>query len=319
MALIVQIITRWFAAWVVLFALIAFFMPSMFLPVKPAVPYLLGIIMFGMGMTLTLQDFRRVAVAPRAVSAGIFGQFVIMPLAGWTIAKALRLPPELAVGTILVGTCPSGTASNVMAFLARADVALSVTVTAVNTLLAPVLTPLLLKLLAGAYVHVNATQMFFEILAVVVAPTLAGLALNQYFPRISRRAAPVAPLLSVLGIVLIVSFIVAANKGRISQFGPLLAASVALHNAAGLAGGYWLARLVKLDESQCRAVGIEVGIQNSALDIQLAQKFFSHMPGMTLPGAFFSLWQNLTGPVLASWWSRRHAQTQRSEPNAIAW
>jgi BASS family bile acid:Na+ symporter len=205
----------------------------------------------------------------------------------------------------MVGCCPSGTASNVMAYLARADVALSVTVTAVNTLLAPLLTPVLLDLLAGQYIRVPISEMFIDIMTVVVAPVAAGLLLNHFAPQFTRRIAPLAPVISVAGIILIVSFIIARNAGRLSDFGWLLLLSVSLHNAAGYAGGYWLAKLCRLPEPQCRAIACEIGIQNSALDIELATKFYSGHKAIPLPGALFSLWQNLSGPVLAWYWSRK--------------
>ena len=301
----VHVFAQLMVVWIILFGVTAYFMPKPFIPIGSYIRPLLGLIMFGMGMTLSLADFRRVAASPRAVIIGVAGQFIIMPLAGFAIAKGLNLPWELAVGTIMVGTCPSGTASNVMAYLARADVALSVTITAVNTLLAPVLTPLLLKLLAHQYVQVPAGAMFKEIMTVVVVPVIAGLAINHFAPRLARRVAVFAPVLSVMGIVLIVSFIIANNSGRIADFGWLLLASVALHNFAGYAGGYWLARWNRLPEAQCRAIACEVGIQNSALDISLAKTFYADFKSVPLPGALFSIWQNISGPVLAWWWSRR--------------
>lgn len=296
--------SRFLLLWIVLFGLLAYYVPAPFLPIGGYIRALLALIMFGMGITLTFGDFRRVLIAPKAVCAGMVGQFIAMPLAGYLIARLLRLPPELAVGTILVGTCPSGTASNVIAYLARADVALSVTLTAVNTLLAPVLTPLLLKFYAGEYVPVDAGQMFTEILSVVVIPTFAGLLLNHFFPRTARRLSPFAPMLSVVGIVLIVSFIIANNSHVGTRFPAILVLSVALHNAAGYLSGYWIGRATRLPENQCRTIAIELGIQNSALDIQLAKKFYAHLPAMALPGAFFSVWQNISGPALAAWWGR---------------
>jgi len=298
--------SRFLLLWIILFGAIAYLAPQPFLPLGGYIRPLLALIMFGMGITLTFEDFRRVFIAPKAVCVGIVGQFLVMPLAGLLIARALRLPPELAVGTIMVGTCPSGTASNVICYLARADVALSVTVTAINTMLAPILTPLLLRFYAGQYVHVEAGQMFLEILSIVVLPTVAGLLINHYLPRVATSLRPLAPLLSVAGIVLIVSFIIANNAGKLGTFAPIVVLSVALHNATGYLSGYWLARLSRLSEAQCRAIAIEVGVQNSALDIQLAKKFYADLPAMALPGAFFSVWQNLTGPALAAWWNRRN-------------
>ncbi|MBX7244245.1 MAG: bile acid:sodium symporter family protein [Candidatus Sumerlaeaceae bacterium] len=302
---IAHMASRFVVIWILLFGAIALLWPSPFLPIKAHIDLLLGVVMFGMGMTLTAEDFRRVARTPLAVGVGIAGQFVIMPLAGFLIAKALNLPWEIAVGVVLVGVCPSGTASNVVTYLAGADVALSVSVTAINTMLSPLLTPLLLKLFAGGYVQVEAVKMFTNILMVVVVPVVAGLAFNTFLPRLSRRLTPFCPLVSVLGIVLIVSYIIAANSGRLSSFGPLVVLAVILHNTAGYAGGYWLARAARLSEAQCRAIAFEIGIQNSALDIQLATKFYSAHAAMTLPGAFFSVWQNLSGPALASWWARK--------------
>ncbi len=309
-------VPRFVVVWIILFSAIAWWWPAPFLPVGSYISHILGVVMLGMGLTLGLADFRRVFTAPRPIAVGVVAQFAMMPLAGFLIARTLDLPWELAVGLILVGCCPSGTASNVMAYLAGADVALSVTVTAINTMLAPLLTPLLLKLFAGQYVEVEALQMFQNILYVVVLPVAAGVAINMLLPRAASRLAIIAPVISVAGIVVIVAFIVARNSGAMAVFAPLLVAAVLMHNAVGYASGYWLGRLARLPERQCRTLAFEIGIQNSALDIQLATKFYAAHKAMTLPGALFSLLQNITGPALAAWWRRTsdHGAVATSDP-----
>jgi bile acid:Na+ symporter, BASS family len=296
-------IARGFVLWVLLGALGGWLAPWAVGWVLDWVKPLLGVVMFGMGLTLRLDDFGRIAARPRAVVGGVAAQFAIMPLAAWALARAFHLPAEIAAGVVLLGCCPGGTASNVVAFLARGDVALSVTMTSVATLLAPVLTPLLVWGLAGEWVPVDPGALFVSILQVVLVPVALGVAAHHLFPRAVRRVERATPVLSVLAIVLLVAGIVGHSAPRLAEVGPALLATVAAHNGAGLALGYGAAVVLGLGVAGRRTVALEVGMQNSGLAVALA---VAHMgPAAALAGALFSVWHNLTGPLLASVWSRR--------------
>jgi BASS family bile acid:Na+ symporter len=232
-----------FALWVLLFAALAFFAPAPFKWIGPFVVPLLGIIMFGMGLTLSKDDFKEVGTRPLDVAIGVLGQFIIMPALAWGLAKGLQLPPEIAVGVILVGCCPGGTASNVMTFLARGDVALSVAITSVTTLLAPIVTPALIYLLASQWIEVSAAAMFWSIVQVVVLPIALGLVVQTVLGTKVRGAVAVLPLVSVVAIVAIVAAVVAGNQARIATSGLMIFAVVVLHNGLGLLLGYGLGKL----------------------------------------------------------------------------
>jgi len=304
-----------FAFWVLLFSLIAWFAPGGFLWFRPYIVPGLGCIMLGMGLTLLPEDFVRVARCWRAVTVGVTAQFVLMPLGAFLIASALALPVELRLGTILVAACPGGTASNVIAYLARADVALSISMTATSTLLSPLATPLLLQIYAGESVHVPFLTQATTIAEVVVVPVLAGLAIRTLTDRSGRtglieHVLAVFPSISVICIVLIVACIVALNADRMAELSGAVAIAVVLTNAAGLVTGYALTRLLRFDRTTARTVAIEVGMQNSGLGLTLASQFFS--AAAALPSAVFSLWHNLSGSALASYWSA-HAPSLAAE------
>ena len=265
----------------------------------------LGVIMLGMGITLSLDDFARVATRPGTVAAGFVGQFLIMPAAGWSVASTFALEPPLAVGLILVACCPGGTASNVVTAMARGDVALSVLMTACTTLGAVVLTPLLTKLLAGRLVEVDALGLFLSTLQVVVLPVAAGVAINRWLPAAVRLAAPVAPLVSVVVIALVCASISGQNAAAIRASGPrLLAAVIAVHGI-GFVVGHLFARLLGYDRTVARTISIEVGMQNSGLGVVLAQKHFPAEPLAAVPCAISSVVHSLIGSLLAAWWRRR--------------
>ncbi len=293
---------RTFAIWVLLGAAWGTIQPEAFAWVGPRIPILLGIVMFGMGMTLSPKDFAIALSQPRAVLIGVLAQYTVMPLTAFALATALDLPPDLAVGVILLGTCPGGTASNVVTYLARGDVALSVAMTSISTLLAPILTPALTLALAGQWVPVSATALFASIVTIVVLPVLLGLLAHRYGARIVRPITPVLPLISVLAIVAIVSFVVGAHRERIAVIAGALAAAVVLHNVVGLAIGYGIGHVFGLSHPQKRTIALEVGMQNSGLAVSLATMHFA--PGAAVPGALFSLWHNITGPGLATYWAR---------------
>ena len=266
-------------------------------------PLLLGIIMFGMGLTMRPVDFAIVAKHPKAVLLGVAAQYTIMPLLGWGIAHAFNLPPLLVVGMILVGSAPGGTASNVIVYLARGDVALSVAMTSISTMLAPFVTPLLVLGLAGSTLPVSAGDLFLSILQVVLLPVIAGLLLRTFADRFVTPLLPLMPLISVTGIVLVVAGVVGANSDAVLTTGLLLALAVILHNTLGLLLGYLVGYFSKLPETARRAVSVEVGMQNSGLAASLATTHFE--PIAALPGALFSVWHNLSGAAVATYWARK--------------
>lgn len=296
-------LTSLFPLWVLLGVGLALWVPEAFTGLKAAIMPLLALVMFGMGITLTPADFAACARRPGVVGLGVALQYLIMPLAAWLLGLALGLPPELLVGLVLVGASPGGTASNVICYLARGDVALSITLTAVSTLLAVLLTPLLTLLYAGQTVAVPAAAMLLDVLKIVLLPVLGGVLLNRLAGARLAAVKHAFPLVSVIAIVLIIAIIVALNRPRLAELSALVALAVVLHNAAGLAGGYLVPRLLGLDTKIARTLAIEVGMQNSGLAVALAVKYFG--AAAALPGALFSVWHNLSGSLLAAFWARR--------------
>lgn len=294
---------RWFALLVLGGAVLGLLLPAATTPVTPYIPQLLGVIMFGMGLALRPADFAVVARHPWAVLLGVLAQYTVMPLLGWGIAHLLGLSPMLTVGMILVGAAPGGTASNVIVYLARGDVALSVAMTSVSTLLAPVLTPLLVLGLAGSTLPVPAGSLFLSILQIVLGPVVAGILLRMVAPALVERLLPAMPLVSVTGIVIVVAGIVGANADAVLGTALLLALAVVLHNGLGLGLGYLIGVVGRVPESARRTTAIEVGMQNSGLAVALATAHFS--PLAALPGALFSVWHNMSGSALATYWARR--------------
>jgi BASS family bile acid:Na+ symporter len=292
-----------FPLWAALFAGVAWLAPGLFSPLRPAIEWLLGIVMFGMGVTLGPRDFAVVGRRPALLVFGMALQYGIMPLAAWGVARALALEPQLAAGLILVGSCPGGTASNVICYLARADVALSIALTALSTLVAVVATPLLTDLYLGRSVAVDVAGMMRSILQVVIAPVALGVALNAWLGPRLRRAQAVLPLVSMAAIVAIIAIVVALSHARLAELSGSAVLAVVLLNGLGLAGGYAVPKLLRVPEAQCRTLAIEVGMQNSGLGVALAVQHFS--PLAALPGALFSVWHNLSGSLLASLWARR--------------
>jgi BASS family bile acid:Na+ symporter len=306
-----RLITRLFPLWAVLVALAGFLSPPLFKPVLPHVTLLLGIVMFAMGMTLTPADFRRVARQPAPVAAGIGLHYLIMPLAAWAIAKAFGMPPQLAMGMLLVGSVASGTSSTVMVYLAGGDVALSVTISAVSTIVGVVATPLLVKLYADAGISVPVLGMLESIARIVLVPVALGVLVNRLAQNQMHRIEPFLPLVSMAAIIVIIAAVVAASAGSIAAIGPLVLAAVILHNAIGLAGGYFGGKLLGFNESICRTLALETGMQNSGLAATLGKLYFS--PLAALPGAIFSIWHNLSGSLLAGHWHGRHGSGSVSE------
>ena len=295
---------RAFPLWVLAASLLALAHPpsfSWFLDYGLVGPGL-QIIMLGMGLTLKLDDFRRVAESPKLVLLGVGLQYTVMPLSGWFLADLFALPDPLAIGLILVCACPGGTASNVVAYLARADVALSVSMTALSTLLAVLLTPLLTTLLVGDRVEVDAFGLFVSTIQVVIAPIIVGLALRRYLPRVSAALLPIAPPAAVLMIVLIVAAILGREKASLLEAGLRLPLAVASAHFLGFALGYGLGRLQR-QEAAARTIAIEVGMQNSGLGAQLARANFVN-PMVAIPSALSALFHCIIGSALAAIWSR---------------
>ena len=274
------------------------------IPTK-CVPWLLGAVMFGMGLSLRGRDFALVLRRPRDVAVGVAAQFLCMPLAAWALARALGLPDEIALGVVLVGACPGGTASNVIAYLAKGDVALSVTMTACSTLLAPLATPAIVWLLAGESIDVDVVQMFLDIVKIVIAPVVVGVAVNELLPRFASRIRCAMPAFSSVVVAVIVAAVVAASAARIRDSAALVALAVVLHNALGMALGWFAGRLFRMDAARRRTLAIEVGMQNSGLAVSLASMHFASMPLAAVPGALFSVWHNVSGALFASLCARR--------------
>lgn len=300
-----QFIQKTFALWVVLFSGIALLVPEAFVWLRAYIPWMLGIIMFGMGMTMTVGDFKSVLQSPKAVAIGVVAQFVAMPGLAYLLCKLFQLPPEIAIGVILVGCCPGGTASNVITYMAKGNTALSVACTSVSTLLAPIFTPAIFYLLASQWIEINALSMLVSILQVVLFPIILGLMVRALLKQKVSTYIQVMPLISVIAIVAIVAAIIAGSKTQILQSGLIILGIVALHNGMGYLLGYWASRMFKLAEIDCRAVSIEVGMQNSGLGVALAATHFAASPLTALPSAIFSLWHNISGPALATYWAAK--------------
>lgn len=300
-----QFISKTFAIWVVVFALISAQFPDFFKPFVAWIPYLLGIVMLGMGLTLTFKDFAEVSKNPKAVGIGVVAQFVVMPTIAFLLAKLFQLPPDLAIGVILVGSCPGGTSSNVMTFLARGNTALSVACTTISTLLAPILTPAVFYLFASQWLEINASAMFISVLQMVLLPIFIGVVVRSIFKQKIEQFSQTMPLISVVAIILIVTAVVSVSKDRIIESGLLIFAVIVLHNGLGYLIGYLVSRLFKLPIYDSKAISIEVGMQNSGLGAALAALHFKMNPLIAVPSAVFSFWHNISGPILAMWFASR--------------
>ena len=265
------------------------------------VPFLLGMVMFGMGLTLKGRDFLPVVTHPKEVCVGVVAQFVLMPLLAVVVSKALRLPPDLAFGVVLVGCCPGGTASNVMAYLAGGDVALSVAMTSCSTILAPLLTPLAVFLCAGRGVDVDALALALSVVKVVLLPVTAGVLANEFFPRRFDRVRAAMPAFSSATVVVIVAAVVAASALRVPDAWGAAVLAVVLHNVLGMVAGGVTGRLLGFTPERVRTLAIEVGMQNSGLAVSLHAAHFAMWPMAAVPGAFFSVWHNVSGALYAAW------------------
>ncbi len=298
-------LTRAFPVWVLVAAVAALVEPRLLTWFSgPLLTWGLGVVMLGMGLTLDVSDFVRVGQSPRAVAIGFTLQYTVMPVLGWSLGHLFDLPTPLAVGLVLVACCPGGTASNIVTFIARGDVPLSVSMTAVSTLMAAVMTPALTELLAGNRVEVSALGLLTSTVQVVILPVAAGLAMTRLAPALTARLQPVAPLVAVVTVALIVGSILGGGRDEVIASGArLLAAIVCLH-AGGFALGYGLSRPLVRGETVARTIAIEVGMQNSGLGVVLARQHFAD-PLVAIPCAISSLTHSVLGSLLAAWWRRR--------------
>jgi len=265
---------------------------------------LIQLIMFGMGTSMSINDFAGVIRTPKGVFIGVTSHFIIMPLIGYILATVSHFPPEIAAGIILIGCSPNGMASNVISYLAKANLALSITITAVSTLLAPLLTPLLMKLLAGAFIQINVMHMMLDIFKMVIIPIGAGLLFNRIFAGKVKWLETVMPLVSMFGITFIIVIITAAGRNSLLTIGPLLLLLVLVHNLLGYNLGYWSGRLFKMSERDCRTMAIEVGMQNGGLASGIAKEM-GKIATVGLAPAIFGPLMNVTGSILASWWHKK--------------
>ncbi|MGP1454347.1 MAG: bile acid:sodium symporter family protein [Treponema sp.] len=285
---------------IIVLSLIAFVKPNSFIWMTKYITLFLGVAMFGMGTTIDSQDFKNIILHPKKVIIGCVLQYTIMPVSAWIIAIALKLPSDLALGMILVGCCPGGTASNVITHIAGGDVPLSVSMTIASTLLAPIMTPLLVFLLAERWVDVPFWGVFTSVVTVVLIPVLLGSGTKKLLRKQMEKISAFLPTVSSLSIVLIISGIIAANTSKIVSSGLLVLLAVAIHNFIGLLLGLNVSKLLKLSYNECTAVSIEVGMQNSGLAVSLANANFLANPLATLSGAIFSVWHNISGSIFAS-------------------
>lgn len=298
-------ISEYMGILVLLVAVFALLFPNLLSHVQPKlINYLLGLVMFGMGLTLNLQDFKVVFSRPRDVIVGCLAQFTIMPLLAWGLSRLFSLDEALTLGVVLVGCCPGGTASNVITYLAKGDLALSVGMTGVSTLLAPFLTPILTWLLAGKTVDVNIVSMFLSILWVVILPIVVGFIVKRLWPKFTEATVAYLPAVSTLAIAFIVAIIISANAHKLLLGGFVIVGVVMLHNLSGLGLGYLIGRWLKLSSPKRKAVSIEVGMQNSGLASSLATIHFAIYPMATIPGAIFSVWHNISGAIVARLYSK---------------
>jgi bile acid:Na+ symporter, BASS family len=278
---------------------------------------LIQLIMFGMGASMSVKDFAAVVKSPKGVLIGVMSQFTIMPLLGFTLATVTNFPPEVAAGIVLIGCSPSGLASNVMAYLAKANLALSITITSITTLIAPVVTPLLMKLLAGELIEIDVMKMMWDISKMIIIPIGAGLIFNKLLSGKSKWLDDAMPFVSMFSIAFIITIITAAGRESLLKIGPLLILVVLIHNTFGYLLGYWSARLFKMPEQDCRTVAIEVGMQNAGLASGIAKEL-GKIATIGLAAAVFGPVMNITGSALASWWHGRLPKDEKTNKDESA-
>jgi BASS family bile acid:Na+ symporter len=295
-------IVKLFPIWAILLSTIAFIFPTYFVDLKNMIVPLLMVIMLTMGVTLGPQDFARAAQNKKAILIGIFLQFSIMPTLAFLLAKGLNFDTQSFIGTVLVGTVAGGTASNVLCYLAKGDVALSITMTAMSTLIGVILTPILTSLFIGELVTMPFTDMLISLLKIVLLPVTIGVLLNIYCNQFITKSLDLLPFLSMCAIILIITIVVALNKTNLETVGFIIMLAVILHNGIGLLLGYFIPKRLGYNEQTCRTIAFEVGMQNSGLAVALAMKFFT--PSAAVAGSLFSIWHNISGSILASQWQK---------------
>lgn len=295
--------TSLFPLWAVLLSAVAYVRPEYFAPHQGLIVPFLSLIMLGMGVTLSVDSFLAVFKRPGVILLGTLMQYTVMPLAAWIVCLVLKLPADLAAGVILLGCCPGGTASNVISYLAKADVALSIVLTSVSTMLAFLATPFLTWLFIGQTVDVDVMGMLTSVVKIVIVPVVFGLLISYFFGKQIGTVKEIFPAISAAAIVIIIAVIIGTNSENLAHSGLLVLLAVILHNGLGLAGGYWVSKALKLSETEARTIAIEVGMQNSGLSVALAIKHFT--AAAALPGAIFSIWHNLSGAFLAEHWSKK--------------
>jgi len=303
------IFTNYFTFWIIGFSILTYLYPEPFAKLIFLITPALGVIMFGMGVTLRGEDFKRVILSPKDIIIGALAQYGVMPFTGFGLAKMFGLEPLLAAGVVLVGSCPGGTASNVITYLGGGDVALSVTMTSVTTILSPILTPLLTYLLAGQWIPVPTLKLFISTVEIILLPVALGLGIRGLFKEKVKTILPILPMVSSIAIIFIVGVIVAANAPSIERVGFRTGLVVTLHNVIGLLLGFYIAKLFGMEISKVRAVSIEVGMQNSGLGVALASAHFGTLAA--LPAAIFSVWHNISGSALAWWWRKSDTNTTK--------
>lgn len=296
---IASFLTRYISIVIIIGSVFAFLKPDAIRWATDYTSVFLGVAMFGMGLTIQGGDFKVIFTKPKEILVGCAAQYTVMPLAAWLLCVIFHLPADLAIGVILVGCCPGGTASNVITYIAGGDVALSVGMTIVSTLLAPIMTPVLVYFLGGAWVKVSLLAMVVSVIKVVLLPVVLGLLLHHLFEKAIARIQDFLPLVSVAAIVMIIAGIVAANREKLITSGILMLGIVVLHNLFGMGIGFGIARLFRIEDKKAIAIAIEVGMQNSGLAVSLAATNFAANPLATLAGAVFSVWHNISGSVFA--------------------
>lgn len=306
-----------FTVWIFAAVTAAMYYPAYFQSVggfdlKQLIVPLIQLIMFGMGTAMSLKDFAGVVKMPQAVLVGIICQFTIMPIVGFTLATTFGFPAEIAAGIVLIGSAPSGVASNVMAYIAGANLPLSVTLTAVATLLAPFLTPLLMMLLAGQFVPIEFMPMMWSIVKMVILPIALGLGFNALFHGKAQWLDKAMPVISMAGIAVIITIITAAGRDALLSIGALLIAAAVIHNLAGYTLGYWGCRLFRLDEKACRTIALEVGMQNGGLASGIALEM-GKVATVGLAPAVFGPWMNISGSALANWWRKKTLEEEEED------
>ena len=296
---------KYMAVIVLVITAVALFIPKACLWISLSwINWLLMVIMFGMGLTLKFEDFKLIFTRPKDIITGCIAQFTIMPALAFILSAIFNLDAALTAGVVLVGTCPGGTSSNVITYLSKGDVALSVSMTSVNTILAPFITPAITYILLSKTINVDIVSMFVSIVTVVIIPIVLGFIINKFFIGFTQKIIKLLPLVSVIGICMIIASVVSHNASKILSTGLLVFTVVILHNISGYAFGFALGKMLKFNQQKIKALSIETGMQNSGLATSIANTSFSSMAMATVPGAIFSVWHNISGAILANIYAR---------------